>query len=190
MGVCRDLRSEIRDHIMTSTIHECNRASEMGLVCQIYGSDSMKIIRDLRMDIEVMFGKRPRNRFSNLLEILSKELANLVRFQLRSPYGYDDSALPARDMSTPDYPNTTRDQQEIRTLLQFGAFLVLRHKNLDLLIWPADSSKKWRGGDAQPVMYIDVVSKSFKRASLKVDLGVPTEGHESIIVEVSIFYPM
>jgi hypothetical protein len=186
MGVCQGLRTELQDHLMTSTTHVCECPLKLGLICQVYGGDSMKLIRNLKMSIEDHYKLRPRTHFSNLLEILSKDLPNLVRFQFRSCYNYDDPRFTEHETSISDYPTTTRDQQEIRALLQFGAFLVLRHKNLDLLIWPADSSMT--GGelwDGRPGMYIDIISKSFTRPFMKAPQEIAVDGHDLAPVEVS-----
>lgn len=194
MGVCQGLRTELQDHLMTSTTHVCEDPRDLRQICHAYGNDSMKLIRHLKMNISDHYRLRPRNNFSTLLEILCKDLPGLVRFQFRSRYGDKEFRLPEHETSIPDYPTTTRDHQEIRALLQFGAFLVLRHKNLDLLIWPADSSMtaEEHGGEwpewgqiAPPGMYIDIISESFTRPFMQTPREISADGHELGPVEVS-----
>lgn len=67
-----------------------------------------------------------------MLGFLCENLPNLMRFQLSSTYAISAHPFPPNEAH--DLPTTTRHQQEARALVGFGAFLVLRHPNLDLLV--------------------------------------------------------
>ncbi|ETI21295.1 hypothetical protein G647_07641 [Cladophialophora carrionii CBS 160.54] len=67
-------------------------------------------------------------------------LPNLVHFQLR----------------TDEARRHNQVRELTRDLLRFGAFLVARHRNLDMLIWPGDSGQPHEPGQRGVVLYIDV----------------------------------
>ena len=84
-------------------------------------------------------------------------------FQLHSDKIDHDHPLPRNDRLI-DLRETTRHRQEVRALLRFGAFLVNRHTNLDLLGCRPDSGLAVEKDNEKPARecYIDVEANSLR----------------------------
>lgn len=113
-------------------------------------------------------------------------MPNLVHFQITTRYCDDERALSEPGAS--DSPTMNQAKQEARALMRLEAFVLLRHPNLDILIWPPSSI----GGDsvisAITVQLIEVTSKLVKRKrarqfNLKLHF---TDDPELVLVRVSI----
>jgi hypothetical protein len=60
----------------------------------------------------------------------------------------------------------------------FGAFLVLRHPNLDLLVWPSDSGPTYEAGEGRTTAYIDAISNTLKTGRRRCSKKLSADAQE------------
>ena len=161
LGACRGLRKECHSLLTTTTAFHASRPDRLSNLTFQIGGENLSLIRFFKLEASVGLKVYHEGNFPRALEFLCKQLPNLMRFQLYSRYSNTD--LLTTQAKYADLPGTTRHQQEVRALLRFGAFLVKRQQNLDLLIWPSDSPEiKERYGDEDYTSYIDVVANTLR----------------------------
>lgn len=73
-------------------------------------------------------------------------MPQLEYFRLYSETQIDAPPYPQRECGDPD-GSVTKYQQEYRSLLLLGAFIELRHPNLDLMVQPAGSGPSYKTGE-------------------------------------------
>jgi len=182
LATCRQLRKEALAYLASSTITSCQVLTLPSLPQDI-GPHNVQWIQYLQVKTHFFLKTRHEHHFPHTLSFLCEQLPNLMRFELFSYYKTDAVPLPRHEAH--DLPTTTRHQQEARALLRFGAFLVLRHPNLDLLIWPCDSGPTYEQNASRTLAYIDVISNNLNtgRGPCAKKLAEGDEQHT--IVEVS-----
>ncbi|KAK5938831.1 hypothetical protein PMZ80_009023 [Knufia obscura] len=89
-----------------------------------------------------------RRHWPSPLSSLTHQFSELQSLKLYSEWSADQDQWTYHDPVSEDNEVVTWAQQEKRSKLRFLAFLVLRHPNLDLLIWPA-KSRSLRPGDGE-----------------------------------------
>ncbi len=186
LGTSRQLRKEALTLLNTTAFNYLERNALMKSPKQL--GDRMLSIRYLQLCTDRGLKWYHEGCFPDLLDFLCNQLPNLTRFQLKSRYCIRDDLLEGGGKPA-DLPGTTIHQQEVRALLRFGAFLVNKHKHMDLLLWPADSGRNPCKVYSNPPYecYIDVVANSlrFKR-ELKDDWQEEQE-ETGIVLKVWIF---
>ncbi|KAL6244215.1 hypothetical protein RBB50_009085, partial [Rhinocladiella similis] len=160
LGTCSQLRKETLAFLAATTIHTSREVLELPSLPAEIGRINVAWIQFLKVDTHFFLKTRAERHFPIILGFLCNELPNLMRFQLISDYATNARRFPypeAHDLET-----TTRHQQEIRAVLRFGAFLILWHKNLDLLVWPADSGPTYERCQQRTRIYIDAIANTMR----------------------------
>jgi len=147
LGTCRELRKEVLSIVTTTTsFHARDPQALLGFHV---GDTHMSLIRFLQLDTSFGLRFQHEGKFPDLFDFLCTQLPNLMRFQLKSSIQNSDEVHMPENNKPRDLPGTTRRQQEVRSLLRFGAFLVKKHPNLDLLLWPSHSGPTFKEGEGK-----------------------------------------
>jgi hypothetical protein len=141
VGVCQQMRSEIF-HSVHRNITFVHDKAFLGHIIATIPRDILRCIGVLELTDRGYLSCYRETRIGLLLSLICDNLPNLVRFQLGAIERKEAQSAPTR----------TRD------LLRFGSFLVARHQNLDLLIWPGDSGETHMRDEERIRFYIDVAS--------------------------------
>ncbi len=130
---CKDLHVDLVEYLMDSTRYkfECGTRQWLKDTPYVWGYESLKLVRYLDMSSHYYLLTRPETHFANLLRVLTTGFPNLKWLRFASEW--DTGALCIPYEETKDKNRPSRHQQEMRTLLLLGAWLTLRHKNMDLL---------------------------------------------------------
>ncbi|KAJ9613304.1 hypothetical protein H2200_003246 [Cladophialophora chaetospira] len=172
LGACSQFRKETLSLLTTTTSFLVNESSDLIKLPREIGETGLSLIRFLRLNIDNDLRRFHEKNFPDALAMLCTDLPNLMRFQLITEY--DDTSSVIQTAKHPETPGVSRHQQEVRLLLRFGAFLVTRHPNLDLLVWPSDSpSTQEFWGTTYRTYYIDVVANTLRidpRPAVNVDV--------------------
>ncbi|EXJ55736.1 hypothetical protein A1O7_08666 [Cladophialophora yegresii CBS 114405] len=147
-GVCRQMRAEVFE-TMQRSVWFVQRSSKFlhETIDHLRGGNMLRHICFLYLDEDWFLSAYHETRFALVLSEICESLPNLVRFR----------------MSTNEAKLNDQVRERTRDLLRFGAFLVARHPNLDLLIWPGDSGQTHEPGQTRVVLYIDVASSKHFR---------------------------
>ncbi|KAK6381538.1 hypothetical protein LTS17_004596 [Exophiala oligosperma] len=160
LGTCTQLRKETLGFLAATTVHTSRQVLELPSLPTQIGRHNMTWIQFLKVDTHFFLKTRAERYFPIVLGFLCSQLPNLMRFQLISDY---ETNAPRFSFSEAhDLQATTRHQQEIRAVLRFGAFLILRHRNLDLLVWPSDSGPTYESSQQQTRVYIDAIANTMR----------------------------
>lgn len=161
LGVCSQLRRETLSLLSTTTsfhVHPPNLIFDLPRQAGIIGLSRICVLK-LHADSELQWCHETN--FPYILQFISTQLPILTRLQLITEY--DDDMIPISNSVDAYRPIITRRQKEVRALMRFGAFLVKRHANLDLLLWPSDSPVQtpYLGGwGMTSLYYIDVIANT------------------------------
>ena len=83
--------------------------------------------------------------FANMLSLICNSFPNLIHFQLKT-ITFDAGQLV--------------EQETAQDLLRFGSFLIAKHPNLDILIWPGDSGPTGEPGQEEAMSYMKLPQAS------------------------------
>ncbi|KIW11848.1 hypothetical protein PV08_09121 [Exophiala spinifera] len=181
LGTCSQLRKETLTFLAATTIHTSREVLELPSLPAEIGRHNVTWIQFLKVDTHFFLKTRAERHFPAILGSLCNDLPNLMRFQLISDYA--TNARPLAHSETHDFAATTRYEQEVRALLRFGAFLILRHKNLDLLVWPCDSGPTYESGQHRTRVYIDVIANTMRTGRQACPRRTHPDGDELEMVE-------
>ncbi|KAK5342525.1 hypothetical protein LTR98_000150 [Exophiala xenobiotica] len=129
LQVCKDLKIEFEDCLMNGSVY-CYRSSNHESFQDapwVLGRYALRLISYLNLYAHNDLLRKPETEYPQLLRILSKELPNLkwVRFSRE----YTTDAVRSQQHGHGVNPH----QWTFRAVVLLGAWLCLRHKNLDLL---------------------------------------------------------
>lgn len=142
LGVCQEMRSFLMDLLMASTTYNCCRYDRLSATVQdLQPHGHLQLIRKMRLGLRNLSVNRPEKHFPELLRLLCEEMPSLEHIDLYNVHNDRSPAIPEVLSGDPD-GTVSLNQQETRMILQFAAFLVLRHPNLDVMTMRAPSEPK------------------------------------------------
>lgn len=120
---------------------------------EVVGPENVKFIKSL--DLQMSFNQKisHEHEWPSLLNMLVNDLPNLTDLKLSSSWETGRPAYPYHESGDP-YESLSREEQERRTILRLGAFLTLRHPNLNRMIWPADSGPSFEADETRSTVYL------------------------------------
>ena len=159
--VSKDFRAEGMDHLMTViTFYNRNGDSARNLPV-VFGEEATASIQKFELQAHFINKTRDESTWPFLLDLLNAKMPNLKRFTFVSDYLSDSVPYPESEVRDPD-GSVTRDQQERRWLLRFGAFVTLRHQNLKVMVLEAASGTRYTD-EYRSITRIDLYTPGVQR---------------------------
>jgi hypothetical protein len=176
VGVCQQMRSEIF-HSVHRNITFVHEKVYLGYTTAFFPRSILQCVGVLELTDWGFLCNFFEHDIAKSLSLICDHLPNLIRFQLRATVHKESDVAPTMT----------------RNLLRFGAFLVAKHQNLDLLIWPGDSGETYVRDEEMILFYIDVASsrhfatkRLFRAPAPKYLSERDAENDDISMVEVSI----
>ncbi|KAJ9500349.1 hypothetical protein H2202_004144 [Exophiala xenobiotica] len=166
---CKTLHADLLEYLMESTRFkfECGTRQWLKDTPYVWGYESLKLVRYLDMSSHYYLLTRPETHFANLLRVLTTGFPNLQWLRFSSEWETSSVCIPYEETKDKDRP--TRHQQEMRTLLLLGAWLALRHKNMDLLTCSPVTTSTNRWNEPTTRVWIEVMDKDLVRSMASVE---------------------
>ena len=121
----------------------------------VMGAEELSNIQYFEMSISFFMKAFSVKSWPRAIKLIALQMPALNRFKLVSEFVADSEPLV-------ESSGKERSGQERRALISFGAWLVLRHPNLKLLVWPAESGLTVLGNPYRIKVYIELVDKKIR----------------------------
>jgi hypothetical protein len=147
---------------------ECGTRQWLKDAPYVWGYESLKLVRHLDMSSHYYLLIWLETHFANLLRVLTNGFPNLKWLRFSSEW--ETSSVCISYKETKDMDRPSRHQQEMRTLLLLGAWLTLRHKNMDLLTCSPVITSTNRWDEPKTRVCIEVMDKDLVRSMTTVEV--------------------
>ncbi|KAK5451469.1 hypothetical protein LTS15_008234 [Exophiala xenobiotica] len=159
--VCRGTRMEIFSR-MQRYITIAASALYFGSTFKHVPHTILRRIHTFHLYDDGYFDHNLETTFPKVLGLITSRMPKLVRFQLESSHFTGSNLYSAE---APTLTDRLADSQ--RSILRFGAFLIAKMKDLDMLVWPGDSRPSYEPDQDRVMIYVEVASsKHFKDKQL------------------------
>ncbi|KAJ9613430.1 hypothetical protein H2200_003372 [Cladophialophora chaetospira] len=161
-NTCRSLRTEMfrRMQEYITFTHYC--PTNFGSTIKHVPHTILRRIRTFHLYCDGYLDRVPEIASPKVLALISNHMPQLVRFQVKSSYSHGIG-----------YGVQLSHAERQRAILRFGAFLIAKMKEMDMLIWPGDSGPTYEPGRDRTMYYVEVASSKYFRDRRLYRAAVP-----------------